>query len=95
MTHLALVPGLHFAAVLLVDGLVLRADLIDGLSQVRLRSRVHLHVYAAAGHLSAPSRQFLHEKEKIPTAPLYSDFIASGSDRTATSQLASTILSYC
>lgn len=49
--HLDLVPGLHFAAVLVSDALILRSDLRHDGRHVRLRLGIHLHVHRAGTDL--------------------------------------------
>lgn len=58
-TYFALVPGLHFSAVLIDDALILGSDLLHDAGHVLLRCGVNLNVYAAGGHLSAKSCEFL------------------------------------
>lgn len=49
--HLDLVPGLHFAAVLLSNAFILRSDLIHDDSYVLLRFGIHFHIHRAGTDL--------------------------------------------
>lgn len=66
-SHLALVPRLHVAAVLLGDGLVLSSDLDQDPVQVLLGLGVHLHVHGAGGHEAALSGHLLQTQQPSET----------------------------
>ena len=50
--HLDLVPGIHFAAVLLSDALILTSELIQGAAHVIPRLGINLHVHRAGINLA-------------------------------------------
>lgn len=59
--HLRLVPGFHFAAVLVDNALVLISDLIDDGRQVLLRCSIHLHIDGAGGHEGTQGSKLLEK----------------------------------
>ena len=63
--HLDLVPGVHIAAVLLSDALILRPDHVQDLVQVLLRLGVHLHVHRAGIHLIAQGCKLLQAEQQL------------------------------
>lgn len=83
--HLVIEPGLLIAAVLVCDGFVLGADVLQHSVEVLLGRGVHLHV-DSAGELRAQSRQLLHGRErKRESSALWRSFSfffdASGFDK--------------
>lgn len=62
--HLDLVPGLHFAAVLLSDALILRSDLIHDHRYVLLRLGIHFHVHRAGTDLATQRCELLQAAQQ-------------------------------
>lgn len=63
-THLGLVPGFHFTAVLLSDAIVLTSDFLQDPAQVLLGLGVHLHINRAAGNMVAQGCKLLQVGEQ-------------------------------
>lgn len=61
--HLALVPVLHFAAVLFSDALVLSSDFRHESTHVGLRLGIHLHVHRAGADLVTQGCKLLQDAE--------------------------------